>query len=148
MRVASAPVSFGIFELTADDAGLPDPVDVLDAIAETGHEGTELGPPGYLGNQTSLRERFERRGLVLAGGYIPIRCSEPQHWDDDLHGMSETLDLFAAAGGSSAKAVLADAVGPAPRKGADTGADTDRDRRRRDRRPRRSGPVRRRRAAG
>ena len=35
MRVASAPVSFGIFELTAADAGLPDPVAVLDAMVVT-----------------------------------------------------------------------------------------------------------------
>ena len=40
------------------------------------------------------------------------------------------------------------AVRSSPRKGDDAGADKDRDRGRRDRRPRRSGPVRRRRAAG
>ena len=54
MNIASAPVSFGIFELTADDAGLPDPIAVLDAISNPGYTGTELGP------------RSGRRGFALA----------------------------------------------------------------------------------
>jgi inosose dehydratase len=109
IRVANAPCSYGAFEITVGILpDVPAPERVLDAIADAHYDGTELGPPGYLGDRTSLRERFEQRGLALAGGYIPIRFSEPQHWDDDLRGMSETLDLFAAADGSSAKAVLAD----------------------------------------
>jgi inosose dehydratase len=110
IRVANAPCSYGAFELTVGVlADVPDPESVLDAVARAGYDGTELGPPGYLGDRESLRERFERRGLALAGGFIPVRFSEPQYWEDDLGAMSETLDLFAAANGSSAKAVLADA---------------------------------------
>jgi inosose dehydratase len=110
IRVANAPCSFGAFEITVGVLpDVPDPESVLDAIARARYDGTELGPPGYLGDRKTLRERFERHGLTLAGGYIPIRFSEPQHWDDDLRALSETLDLFAAAGGSEAKAVLADA---------------------------------------
>jgi len=110
IRVANAPCSFGAFEITVGVLpDVPDPESVLDAIARAHYKGSELGPPGYLGDRETLRERFERRGLALAGGYIPIRFSEPQHWDDDLRALSETLDLFAAAGGSEAKAVLADA---------------------------------------
>jgi len=110
IRVANAPCSFGAFEITVGVLpDVPDPESVLDAIARAGYDGTELGPPSYLGDRETLRERFERHGLALAGGYIPIRFSEPQHWDDDLRALSETLDLFAAAGGSEAKAVLADA---------------------------------------
>jgi inosose dehydratase len=110
IRVANAPCSYGAFEITVGVLpDVPDPEDVLDAIARAGYDGTELGPPGYLGDREFLRERFERRGLALAGGYLPIRFSEPQHWDDDLRAMNDTLDLFAAANGSGAKAVLADA---------------------------------------
>jgi inosose dehydratase len=110
IRVANAPCSYGAFEITVGVLpDVPAPDRVLDAIAQAGYEGTELGPPGYLGDRGTLRERFAHRGLALAGGYIPIRFSEPDHWDDDLRAMSETLDLFAAADGSSAKAVLADA---------------------------------------
>jgi inosose dehydratase len=91
---------------------VPGPERVLEAISSAGYEGTELGPPGYLGQRDSLRERLEEHGLALVGGYIPIRFSEPQHWDEDLAAMSSTLDLFAAAGGSTPKAVLADAGSP------------------------------------
>ena len=49
MRVASAPVSFGVDEILVDDAWMPDPDDMLDWMIEIGVEGTELGPPGYLG---------------------------------------------------------------------------------------------------
>jgi inosose dehydratase len=113
IRVANAPCSYGAFEITVGVLpDVPNAESVLDAIAQAGYEGTELGPPGYLGDRASLRERFERHGLALAGGYIPIRFSEPQHWDDDLRMMSNTLDLFTAANGSEARAVLADAGSP------------------------------------
>ena len=88
---------------------MPDAETVLAAIETAGYEGTELGPPGYLGDHDTLRGRLEQHRLALVGGYIPIRFSEPQHWDADLAAMSGTLDLFAAGGGEQAKAVLADA---------------------------------------
>ena len=110
IRVANAPCSYGAFEITVGVLpDVPDAEHVLAAIAAAGYEGTELGPPGYLGDAQVLRERFERNGLALVGGYIPVRFSEPEHWDDDLAAMSATLDLFAAANGSEAKPVLADA---------------------------------------
>jgi inosose dehydratase len=113
IRVANAPCSYGAFEITVGVLpDVPEPESVLDAIARARYDGTELGPPGYLGNKETLRERFARSALLLAGGYIAIRFSEPQHWDDDLRAMGDTLDLFAAADGSGAKAVLADAGSP------------------------------------
>jgi inosose dehydratase len=110
IRVANAPCSYGAFEITVGVLpDVPDAETVLTAIADAGYEGTELGPPGYLGDLETLRERFRRHGLALVGGYIPIRFSEPERWDEDLQAMSVTLDLFAAADGAGAKAVLADA---------------------------------------
>jgi len=81
-------------------------------MSGAGYEGTELGPPGYLGNRGSLSDRLEEHGLALVGGYIPIRFSETAHWQEDLAAMAGTLDLFEAAGGDEAKAVLADAGSP------------------------------------
>jgi inosose dehydratase len=109
VRVATAPCSYGAFEITVGVLpDVPPADDVLDAIAEAGYEGTELGPPGYLGDLASLRARLEGRRLALVGGYIPIRFSEREHWEEDLAAMSRTLDLFAAADGAEAKPVLAD----------------------------------------
>jgi len=110
IRVANAPCSYGAFEITVGVlSDVPEPEDVLAAIASAGYEGTELGPPGYLGDVASLRDHLGGHGLALVGGYIPIRFSEPEHWEDDLAAMTGTLDLFTAADGAGAKAVLADA---------------------------------------
>ena len=49
-RVANAPLSYGAFEITVGtDFLVPDPEDVLGAIGDAGYAGTDLGPPGYLG---------------------------------------------------------------------------------------------------
>jgi inosose dehydratase len=106
IRLANAPVSFGAFELTASRlAGVPSAERVLAAIAAAGYEGTELGPPGYLGDRHTLRDRLEAHGLELAGGYVPIRFGDAG--DDELAPLEETLDLFDAAGGAP-RVVLAD----------------------------------------
>jgi inosose dehydratase len=113
IRIANAPCSYGAFELTVGVLpNVPDGELVVAAIADAGYEGTELGPPGYLGSGEALRKRLERHGLGLAGGYIPIRFSEPAHWDEDLAAMAATLDLFDAAGDGGARPVLADAGSP------------------------------------
>jgi inosose dehydratase len=113
IRVANAPCSYGAFEITVGVLpDVPDAETVLREITGAGYEGTELGPPGYLGDRDILRSRLEGNGLELVGGYIPIRFSEPEHWDADLEAMAGTLDLFAAGGGDDAKPVLADAGSP------------------------------------
>ena len=107
--MANAPCSYGAFEITVGVLpDVPEAESVLSAIASAGYEGTELGPPGYLGDRLTLRRSLEDHGLALVGGYIPIRFSEPEHWTEDLAAMDATLDLFAAAGGTEAKPVLAD----------------------------------------
>jgi inosose dehydratase len=107
--VANAPCSYGAFEITVGVLpDVPEAESVLSAIASAGYEGTELGPPGYLGDRLTLRKHLDQHELALVGGYIPIRFSEPEHWTEDLAAMDATLDLFAAAGGTEAKPVLAD----------------------------------------
>ena len=104
IRVANAPCSYGAFEITVGVLpDVPGPERVLSAIADAGYEGTELGPPGYLGDARQPARRLEEHGLALVGGYIPIRFSEPEHWAEDLAAMSGTLDLFAAAEGDRAR---------------------------------------------
>jgi inosose dehydratase len=113
IRVANAPCSYGAFEITVGILpDVPGPEFVLGAVSSAGYEGIELGPPGYLGDRDNLSDRLQEHGLALVGGYIPIRFSEPQHWDEDLAAMAMTLDLFAAADSDQAKAVLADAGSP------------------------------------
>jgi inosose dehydratase len=111
--VANAPLSYGAFEATVGtDVLIPDPEEVLDAIALAGYAGTDLGPPGYLGEGAGLRRRLADHGLEVVGGFVPIRLSEPAHWDEDLGGLHHTLDLFDAAEARGARPVLADAGDP------------------------------------
>jgi inosose dehydratase len=126
IRVANAPCSYGAFEITVGVLpNVPNALDVLASIADAGYEGTELGPPGYLGTRDELRARLDDRGLELVGGYVPIRFSEPDALDEDLRGLDATLDMFEAAGASGARPVFADGGSPvrAARPGA---AATDR----------------------
>jgi inosose dehydratase len=86
--VAAAPCSFGIFDL---EPGLPDPDRFLAAVREAGYAAVDLGPPGYLGEGSSLRARLERHGLALCGGWIQLAA------DDDLGSARASLDAFGAA---------------------------------------------------
>jgi inosose dehydratase len=74
--VANAPLSYGAFEATVGtDVLIPDPEEVLDAIALAGYAGTDLGPPGYLGEGAGLRRRLRDHGLEVVGGFVPIRSA-------------------------------------------------------------------------
>jgi inosose dehydratase len=109
MRLASAPVSFGVDEVQTD-AWRPEPDAVLDIIAELGFEGSELGPPGYLGDPALTRERLARRGLELVASYLPLRFSRREYIDDDLEWLDGMLGVIQASApdGSTPIAILAD----------------------------------------
>jgi inosose dehydratase len=112
VRVANAPLSYGAFEMTVGtDFAVPEPTDVLEAIGAAGYAGTDLGPPGYLGEGDVLRKRLQANALAVVGGFVPVRFSEPEHYDEDAAGLHHTLDLFDAAGATGARPVLCDAGG-------------------------------------
>jgi inosose dehydratase len=109
VQVANAPLSYGAFEMTVGIfPNVPGPDELLTEMASAGYEGTELGPPGYLGENGALRARIERHGLALIGGWCPIRFSEPKHWKEDLAELRRTLDLFAVSGSEGAHPVFGD----------------------------------------
>jgi inosose dehydratase len=113
VRVANAPLSYGAFEMTVGtDFAVPEPEQVLEAIGGAGYAGTDLGPPGYLGEGDVLRERLETNALEVVGGFVPMRFSEAEGFDEDTVGLEHTLDLFDAAGATAARPVLCDAGGP------------------------------------
>jgi inosose dehydratase len=124
IRVGNAPLSYGAFELTVGRfPNVPTPDELLAAMAQAGYEGTELGPPGYLGEGEELRERLNRNGLALTGGWCPFRFSEPEHWEEDLRELSRTLDLFEAGGGAGARPVFGDGGSEARRANPGRGAE-------------------------
>jgi inosose dehydratase len=114
IAVASAPVSFGAFEVTVGvDPHVPDASSVLDAVQRDGYEGIDLGPLGYLGTKRDLGERLGKHGLHLAGGYMAMPFSDPAGMDAALAELRAMLDLFdtvkTPAGVPAPKPTLADA---------------------------------------
>ncbi|HVR70193.1 MAG TPA: TIM barrel protein [Vicinamibacteria bacterium] len=75
MRVGNAPVSWGVYE--ADRPNPPFGV-VLDAIAQAGYEGTELGPYGYLPTTAEELDRELRsRHLALGSSFVALPLEDP-----------------------------------------------------------------------
>ncbi|HXF71114.1 MAG TPA: sugar phosphate isomerase/epimerase [Actinomycetota bacterium] len=94
IAIANAPVSYGVFELTIGEPGLPGPEELVSAVADAGYHGIDLGPLGFLGQGAELRERLLRHGLALAGGYIQLRFLDPAGLEEDLRTLDLTLDSF------------------------------------------------------
>jgi inosose dehydratase len=93
MRVAAAPVSWGVFD---SDSDVP-PEAVLDDIAATGYGGSELGPLGYYGTAEDVRRRFESRGLALVGSFLPLPFSDRDAVADNLQATADLLDYLERA---------------------------------------------------
>lgn len=125
--MANAPVSFGVFELSVGASGLPDADEVLDAVACSGYEGIDLGPPGFLGTGSQLHGRLQDRNLDLAGGWIELRFNDSEGLEEDLESLEESLDLFEAGSskdkGWLPKPTLADAGSPERRDNPGRGKD-------------------------
>ncbi|QBI19503.1 sugar epimerase [Egibacter rhizosphaerae] len=116
--VANAPVSYGAFELTVGREGtnVPGPEEVVASVAESGYDGIDLGPPGYLGDPGELRDRLARHGLLLAGAFVPMRFSEQPGYEDDLGGLGDAIGRLRDAAdhglARDPKVTLADAGDP------------------------------------
>jgi len=76
IRLASAPVSWGIYEFKDIEPKFPYQR-VLDEIVETGYTGIELGPWGYLPTDPAvLRAELGARGLQLLSSFVPVRFAD------------------------------------------------------------------------
>lgn len=110
VRIAAAPVSWGVSELQILPADIT-PDLVLDQMVTAGYQGTELGPPGFLGDGAATHARLERRLLELVGAFVPLRVSRSEHAAEDLASLAGALDLLddATPGTVRPTVVLADA---------------------------------------
>ena len=110
IRVASAPVSFGVDEIIVDDAWMPRPDDMLDWMVDIGFEGTELGPPGFMGSAGEVRRRLSSRNLHLVGAFLPQHFSRNEKADDDRKWLRDSLRLIrdGSPDGSRPLAILSD----------------------------------------
>jgi inosose dehydratase len=110
IRVASAPVSFGVDEIIVDDAWMPRPDDMLDWMVDIGVAGTELGPPGFMGTGDEVRERLTSRNLELVGSFLPQHFSRNEKAEADRAWLRDSLRLVrdGTPDGSRPLAILSD----------------------------------------
>src|SRR3974377_1983359 len=98
IRVASAPVSWGIME------NVPVPPEypysrVLDEIAQAGYTGTELGPYGFLPVEPSLlRRELDLRGLKLCSAFVAIPLGDSGQHESGLAQVKQAAQLINQAG--------------------------------------------------
>ncbi len=91
IRVASAPCSFGVDEVIVDDIWMPGPDEMLDWMAELDYEGTELGPPGFLGGGSEMAERLAARNLEFVGTFLPQAFHDDARAPGDREWMASLL---------------------------------------------------------
>lgn len=112
IRLASAPVSWGIFEFEGMEPRYPW-AQVLDEIAETGYVGTELGPYGYLPvDPVQLKGELERRGLQMLSAFVPVDLVDPAAHEKGVETALQVGRLLAAL--DAPLLVLADNNGSQP----------------------------------
>ncbi|MCU0256902.1 MAG: sugar phosphate isomerase/epimerase, partial [Vicinamibacterales bacterium] len=111
IKVANAPCSWGVleFEGLGEAAGF---AQVLDEMAATGYEGTELGDWGFMPTDSvTLREELSRRGLALLGAFVPVRLADAATHAAGVETAVRTARLLAAASDERPVIVLADENG-------------------------------------
>lgn len=97
LSLAGAPVSFGVFELTPADADTLTADEIAEILAETGYQGIDLGPVGFLGRGASLRDRLSRHHLDLAGGWVELPLSDDDAFEIALDALNEIVQVFTDA---------------------------------------------------
>jgi inosose dehydratase len=107
LRLAGAPVTFGVWERTVDRPDLISRERQLETAGMLGYRGLELGPPGYLGTDArTVRDALADHALELAGAFAPVHLAEKAAFAADMDELDRTLEVLAVDGGV---AVLADA---------------------------------------
>ncbi|HEV2176273.1 MAG TPA: TIM barrel protein [Terriglobia bacterium] len=111
IRVASAPVSWGITENVEFPADYPY-TRVLDEIAAAGYSGTELGPYGFLPAEAPvLRQELEKRSLALCSAFVAMQLGNAAAHSAGFAHVRRSADLISAAG--ARLLVLSDEITPA-----------------------------------
>jgi len=98
MRVAGAPVSFGVFEMAPEvGAELPGPDRIAEILAGLDYRGVDLGPVGFLGRGAELQDRLRRHGIALVGGWLDLPFTDDDAFAAALPLLDDALDVFTAA---------------------------------------------------
>jgi inosose dehydratase len=73
IRVGNAPCSWGALEFEGLEGEKADYTRVLDEMAATGYEGTELGDWGFMPTEPDvLLGELGKRGITMLGAFVPV----------------------------------------------------------------------------
>ncbi|MGH9313917.1 MAG: TIM barrel protein, partial [Vicinamibacterales bacterium] len=114
IRVGNAPCSWGVleFEASAAAAGADQ---VLDEIAATGYDGTELGDWGFLPTMPGeLRAALVGRNLALIGAFVNVQLSRPEAHAAGEAAALRTARLLSSTSTEAPVIVLADEPAAVP----------------------------------
>jgi inosose dehydratase len=111
LRLASAPVTWGVWERTVERDDLAPPELLLERVRSLGYRAIELGPAGYFGaDSPSVRELLDSFGLELVGAFVALRLTDAEGFESDLGELARVLAMLAPW--RDAVALLADAGTP------------------------------------
>lgn len=108
IKIANAPCSWGVleFDLDGKSAGYEQ---VLNEIAATGYQGTELGDWGFMPTDPAeLRRELSRRSLSMVGAFVPVFMKDRSKHAAGIENAVKTAKLMADTGFKDAFIVLAD----------------------------------------
>ena len=108
IKIANAPCSWGVleFELEGKSLGYEQ---VLDEIAETGYEGTELGDWDFMPTDPQqLKLAVSKRNLDMLGAFVPVALVNESAHAEGIARALKTAGLMHDAGYTNAFIVLAD----------------------------------------
>ena len=98
IRIATAPVSWGIWEMTIDRPDLIPADTYLQTIVEMGYTATETGPPGYFApDGAAAVERARRYGVELVATFLPLRLDDADGFAEDLAALDRMVAVLEAA---------------------------------------------------
>jgi inosose dehydratase len=110
LRLASAPVTWGVWERTVEGPDLIPPDRMLEAVRGLGYTGIELGPPGYFGlSGEEVGSALAAHGLELVGGFAPLHLADEDAFRADVPVWLDPVIETLAATGARGPVVLADA---------------------------------------
>ena len=121
IKIANAPCSWGVleFDLEGAAAGF---AQVLDEMAETRYQGTELGDWGFMpSDPTLLKRELHSRGLSLLGAFVPVMLKNPAAHPAGVAAAVRTARLLADTEGDLPFIVLADDNGKIPTRTLNAG---------------------------
>src|SRR5581483_11466217 len=100
VKVATAPVSWGIWEQTIDRPDLIPAETFLETIVDMGYSATETGPPGYFApDRPAASGRARRYGVERIATFLPLRLDDSGGFEDDLGALDRTVEVLEATGG-------------------------------------------------